>query len=309
MHIVKEFFKDIGNRAVKIAFLFFANLFPYLPLWFIRGLSVAVFVPAYLVVGYLMGQQLRFTRHIRIAFGDDIAPRNARKMARRALYELLITSLEIVHYYHPRNIDELLANVPIEGVEKIPRALKEGKGAIGAAAHLGSFQLMAIRLSKEDFKFSFLVKDPKNPHFAKSWYEYMDTIPVTRINFVERVVAAKGVFRALKRGDFVMMVADEFKRRGGVEVSFFGKPTMLAAGPAAIALKTGAPMLPINIFRGKKSTYRVVVDDPIEFSPTGDTDEDIRRYSQLRTDIMERYVREYPHELLWTHDRWKKRRT
>ena len=196
----------------------------------------------------------------------------------------------------------------IEGIEKVHRALEGGRGVIGIAAHLGNFQLMAVRLSKEEFDFSFLVKDPKNPRFARAWYEYMDTIPVNRINFTNRVAAAKGAFRALGRGNFVMMVADEFKRRGGVEVSFFGKTTMLAAGPAAIALKTGAPMLPINIFRGKKSTYRVVVDDQIDFTSTGDVEKDIQRYTQLRTDIMERYVREYPHELLWTHDRWKKRR-
>ena len=304
----RGFFQDLGDRVATIAFRFFAEVFPYLPLWFIRGLSTVMFALAYPVAGYLLGLERRFSRHIRIAFGDDITPRDSRKLARRALYELLITSLEINHYYHPRNTDELLKNVPIEGLEKIHRALEEGKGAIGAAAHLGNFQLMAIRLSKEGFDFSFLVKDPKNPRFARAWYAYMDTIPVTYINFVNRVTAAKGAFRALGRGDFVMMVADEFKRRGGAEVSFFGKTTLLAAGPAAIALKTGAPMLPINIFRGKKSTYRVVVDDPIEFSPTGDTEKDIQRYSQLRTDVMERYVREYPHELLWTHDRWKKRR-
>ena len=306
--MARDFFQDLGDRAAAIAFLFFANVLPRTPLWVIRGASMVMFVLLYPVAGYLLGLERRFARHIKIAFEDDIDARTARKLARRALYELLITNLEINHYYHPRNIDALLANVPVEGLEKIPRALKEVKGAIGAAAHLGNFQLMAIRLSKEAFNFSFLVKDPKSPRFTKAWYEYMDTIPVNRINFTNRVAAAKGAFRALSRGDFMMMVADEFKRRGGVEVSFFGKATMLAAGPAAIAVKTGAPMLPINIFRGKKSTYRVVVDDPIEFVPTGDVDEDIRRYSQLRTDIMERYVREYPHELLWTHDRWKKRR-
>jgi len=304
----RGFFQDLGDRAATIAFLFFANVIPRTPLWVIRGVSAVMFVLIYPVAGYLLGLERRFARHIRIAFEDDITRRDSRKLARRALYELLIANLEINHYYHPRNIESLLENVTIEGLEKIPRALEGGKGAIGAAAHLGNFQLMAVRLSKEAFNFSFLVKDPKSPRFARAWYAYMDTIPVNRINFTNRVAAAKGAFRALGRGDFVMMVADEFKRRGGVEVTFFGKSTLLAAGPAAIALKTGAPMLPINIFRGKKSTYRVVVDDPIEFSPTGDTEKDIQGYSQLRTDVMERYVREYPHELLWTHDRWKKRR-
>ncbi|MBN1881360.1 MAG: lysophospholipid acyltransferase family protein [Deltaproteobacteria bacterium] len=306
--MARGFVSDLGDRLAAIAFCFFAEVIPYTPLWLIRGVSVVMFVLMYPVAGYLLGLERRFARHIRIAFEEDLTPRDSRRLARRALYELLIDSLEINHYYHPRNIDELLRNVPVEGLEKIHRALEGGRGAVGAAAHLGNFQLLAIRLSKEEFNFSFLVKDPKNPHFAKAWYKYMDTIPVNRINFVSRVSAAKGAFRALGRGDFVMMVADEFKRRGGVEVNFFGKTTMLAAGPAAIALKTGAPMLPINIFRGKKSCYRVVVDDQIEFAPTGDVEKDIRNYSQLRTDIMERYVREYPHELLWTHDRWKKRR-
>ena len=117
----RGFFQDLGDRAVTIAFLFFANVVPRTPLVVIRGVSAAMFVLIYPVAGYLLGLERRFARHIRIAFEDDISRRDARKLARKALYELLISNLEINHYYHPRNIDDLLENVTVEGLEKIPR--------------------------------------------------------------------------------------------------------------------------------------------------------------------------------------------
>ena len=84
--MARVFFSDLGDRLAAIAFLFFANVLPRMPLWAIRGVAVVMFVLMYPVTGYLLGLERRFARHIRIAFEDDINARDARKLARRALY-------------------------------------------------------------------------------------------------------------------------------------------------------------------------------------------------------------------------------
>jgi KDO2-lipid IV(A) lauroyltransferase len=82
--------------------------------------------------------------------------------------------------------------------------------------------------------------------------------------------AATALLRALKENRAVCLLSDRVVgEASGVEVSFFGEPAMLPAGPATLALRSGAPVVPGAIYFGKAaSSHRVVFRPPIEF-PTG----------------------------------------
>jgi KDO2-lipid IV(A) lauroyltransferase len=166
---------------------------------------------------------------------------------------------------------------------------------------------MGVRLALEDINFWFLVKDPKTRALTEAWYRYMDRINLKKINFSDRSEAIKGVTRVLRQSGFIMMLADEYKKNG-IKVDFFGKPTYMAAGPAVISLRTGAALLPMFIIRESKSRYKIIFDKPIEFHPTGDKNKDIEDLTQMRTDLLEKYVRKYPDQWLWLHSRWGKKK-
>ncbi|MEJ2068433.1 MAG: acyltransferase, partial [Deltaproteobacteria bacterium] len=76
---------------------------------------------------------------------------------------------------------------------------------------------------------------------------------------------------------------------------------------AVISLRTGAKMLPMFIVREKESRYTLYIEDPIDYAPTGDREEDVKALTQLRTRVLERYVSKYPGQWLWLHSHWKKR--
>ena len=82
--------------------------------------------------------------------------------------------------------------------------------------------------------------------------------------------AAATLLRALKEKHVVCLLSDRLVgQASGVEVSFFGEGAMLPAGPATLALRSGAPVLPGAIYFGKgASSHRVVFRPPIEL-PTG----------------------------------------
>lgn len=290
-------------------FIFMVEVMPILPLKLIRFISWLIFGFTYPFV-VVFGLKRRFVKNISLAFGEERTKKEISAIARQAVYIQIIGVMEVTHYFHPKRREELLEKVKVVGLEKVDKARGakgKGMGAIGLTAHLGNFQLMGVRLGAEkDLNFWFLVKDPRVTALTNAWYRYMEKIDLNRLNFTERTDVAKKVIDTLKKNAFVMFVADEYKRRG-IEAEFFGKETRMAAGPAVISLRTGAKMLPMFIVREKESRYTLYIEDPIDYAPTGDREEDVKALTQLRTRVLERYVSKYPGQWLWLHSHWKKR--
>ena len=60
--------------------------------------------------------------------------------------------------------------------------------------------------------------------------------------------AGRATLQALKRNEIVCLLSDRNIGGGGVEVEFFGERTALPGGPATLALRTGAPILPVAVY-------------------------------------------------------------
>ena len=91
-------------------------------------------------------------------------------------------------------------------------------------------------------------------------------------------------------------------------MEFFGKLASTPRGAAVFALRTGAPVflgwtlsLP-----GSPQRYRSTFQ-PVDFTPTGDAEEDILRFTELYARLLEERIREAPEQYFWQHRRWKTR--
>ena len=81
-------------------------------------------------------------------------------------------------------------------------------------------------------------------------------------------------------------------------------PASTTSAIAALALRTGAPIIPVFALPMPRGRYRLVYEPPVE--PPGPDDPDpVRTYTQRCTDVLEEYVRRYPHLWLWMHRRWR----
>ena len=116
---------------------------------------------------------------------------------------------------------------------------------------------------------------------------------------------ARRMLRRLRGNEIICIIADEYKRHGGVTVPFFGHPVPTAPGPALLALRTGAALLPLFVVRQPDDTHRVIIDPPLEHAPTGDRDADVRALTALFTGRIEHYIRSYPDQWWWLNRRWK----
>jgi len=282
--------------------LFGVHTLPFLPLLIVRLIAKCWFLLLY-PIAIVTGLIKRYERNIDKAFQEEIRPGESRRIARRTLYNWLMNVFEILHFYHRRRYKDIVNWVDIEGLEKINQAKKDGMGVVGVTAHFGNFALMVLRLAQEDVDLSFLFKELKPALLGSLMTEYMQKIDLNPIvtNIIDK--PSQQALRDVENSGFVVFVADEFKRNTGVEIDFFGMPTRQALGPAVVSLKTGAPMIPLFVVR-ERGRFRVIIEDPIEFEPTGDTDKDLVTITQKRMAVIERYIRRYPDEWLWVHSRW-----
>jgi len=91
----------------------------------------------------------------------------------------------------------------------------------------------------------------------------------------------RGVIRALRAGRLACLVCDRDLTGGGLEVRLFGARAVMPGGPATIALKTGAPLLPCSVYHDRRpGHWRAVVHPPLAPEPTGDTRKDALALTQ-----------------------------
>ncbi|MFC1888943.1 lysophospholipid acyltransferase family protein [Thermodesulfobacteriota bacterium] len=296
----------IVEQVVPAITWFMEKTLPFTPLPVIRLSVWCLFLVLYPIAVW-SGLVRRYEKNIDIAFQKNKPRAEVRRIARRTLYSWLMNVFEIVHFYHPRNYNDVKRIITIEGLEKINRAKKGGGGVIGITAHFGNFPLMILRLNHENINMSYLFKKIKPDYLASQIIDASHRLNMNPIitDYVDR--PSRAALDNIQKGGFVIFVADEFKKTTGVEVEFFDRPTRQAVGPSVISLKTGAPIIPLFIIREKKGRFIIRVEDPIEYSLIGDTSKDIEIITQKRMEIIEKYIRKYPDQWLWIHSRWIER--
>jgi len=89
-----------------------------------------------------------------------------------------------------------------------------------------------------------------------------------------------------------------------VTVDFFNRPAATTSALAALALRTGAPLVPAFALPLPRGRYRMVYEHPIELPAAGAADP-VREVTQRCTDVLEMYVRRHPQLWLWMHRRWR----
>jgi KDO2-lipid IV(A) lauroyltransferase len=89
-----------------------------------------------------------------------------------------------------------------------------------------------------------------------------------------------------------------------VRVDFFGRPAATTSALAALALRTGAAVIPVFALPLPDGRYRFVYERPVD-PPPEDSPEAVQEFTQRCTDVLEMYVRRHPDLWLWMHRRWR----
>src|SRR5688500_11323573 len=108
---------------------------------------------------------------------------------------------------------------------------------------------------------------------------------------------------ASNRG-IALLIDQHLHTSDAVYVDFFNRPAATTSALAALALRTGAPVVPVFALPSPGGRFRMVYEHAVA-PPHSDDPEAVREFTQRCTDVLEMYVRRYPHLWLWMHRRWR----
>ncbi len=172
------------------------------------------------------------------------------------------------------------------GYRHILDALDAGNGAIIALAHLGGWEWAGRWIADRGHPITVVVERIDPPELFEWFVELRSRLGMYVVPLGPG--AGTAVVRALRDNHVVCLLSDRDLTGDGPEVEFFGERTTLPAGPAAMALRTGAPILPTGVyFTPRVDGHYGFVRPPMTVERSG---------GRLRDDIA-RITQDVAHEL------------
>jgi lauroyl/myristoyl acyltransferase len=190
---------------------------------------------------------------------------------------------------------EIRRRLRIEGREHIDTALAAGRGAIFASPHIGNWDAGGAWLAASGYEATAVVERLRPAELYERFAVYRRALGLELLPLDDGSETLRGVIRALRAGRLACLVCDRDLTGGGLEVRLFGAPALMPGGPASIALRTGAPLLPCSVYHDRRpGHWRAVVHPPLEPEPTGDTRKDTIALTQRLAGEFERLIAAAP---------------
>ncbi|MFV0317785.1 MAG: phosphatidylinositol mannoside acyltransferase [Microthrixaceae bacterium] len=197
--------------------------------------------------------------------------------------------------------DDIRRGINVDGFEYIEGALEGGVAPILALPHLGGWEWAARWLtSVKGLAVAAVVEEIEPPEMYE-WF--LDVRRKAGLHVIPLSEGATGVTAAIADGEIMCLLCDRDISGGGVEVEFFGEITTLPGGPALIALRTGAPLLPTAVYFAGRRCHGVV-SPPLDTTRRGRLREDVSRVTQDLAHTLERQIRRAPHQWHLLQPNW-----
>ncbi len=224
-----------------------------------------------------------------------------RAMARRTFkhFGRLLTTLLKFSTMTPEQMRE---RVEFAGEERVEAAHALGRGVLLFTGHFGYWEINALVHALRLPPLAVLARALDNPHLNALLERVRG---VTGNSVIYRRGAVRRVLRVLgANGAIAMLIDQHMQSADAVMVEFFDRPVSTTSALAAIALRTGAPVIPVFALPLPGGRFRMTYEHPVP-PPAGDDPDGLREFTQRCTDVLEMYVRRYPELWLWMHRRWR----
>ena len=192
----------------------------------------------------------------------------------------------------------------VEGLDHARAALAAGRGALIFSAHYGHWEAGAYAMGLLGVPFAVIARPLDNPALDRRLVELRAG---TGNAVIPKRRAVRETMKALARGSGVAILIDQDARDDGVFVPFFGRLASTTPTLALLALRTGAPVIPVFARVNADGTISISIEPAVPVDAGPDRDADVVRITAACTAVVERWVRKDPEQWLWMHRRWKTR--
>ena len=265
-------------------------------LWLGRGLGR---------LGFYLDKKHReiVLNNLKTAFGQEKSPDEINLIAKKVFENLGMNLMEFFRLPWLK-IEDLEGYVEPEGFENLRKAYEKGKGVIILTGHFGNWEMVGVFYALMGYPFDVVVRDLDNP-VMDAFVRWVRARSGNRI--ISKNRSMRGLIRTLSKGGMAAILLDQnVNWSEGVFVYFFDRLACTNKGTALLAMASGAVVIPTFIVRdGRK--HRVIIGEEISIKNTGNRAADQLANTALFTKIIEDFVRKYPEQWFWLHQRWKSR--
>jgi KDO2-lipid IV(A) lauroyltransferase len=252
-------------------------------------------------LGYGIGWMLSFVapgrlrmaeRHQRRVQGPDA---DVRKAARRVFGHYGRYWAE-VFWMTPRRRDRVLKRTILDNIEILHAAVASDRGLVLALPHTGNWEAAGLRAAAEGARVLAVAEALPNERIVE-WF--------TRMRYmmdIDIVIARKGgrvtrdLMARLQSGGTIALLSDRDLKGRGIPVTLFGEKTTMPAGPAAMADRADADLIPVGVYFRRGAGHRFVMHPPIEIPDLPDRDERIRIGTERLGAVLEEIIRARPEQ-------------
>jgi lauroyl/myristoyl acyltransferase len=238
-------------------------------------------------------RRLIVERNLQRIYGGQLSPVRLRRLVDQ-------TFAAYARYYADTariptlSVSALDAGFSYEGLDHIEAARASGIGPILALPHLGSWEWAGMWMARVPKIPVTVVVEPIGHKELRDWMVgYREELGMNVLELGPE--ATPRLVEAISQRHVICLVCDRDIAGNGVEVEFFGERTTLPAGPAMLALRTGAPLLPTAVYNRGDLNHAVCMP-PLPVERKGRFREDVSRVSQDIAHALEELIRAAPQQ-------------
>ena len=182
----------------------------------------------------------------------------------------------------------------LKGEPIIQKALARGKGVILLSAHIGNWEFGGAMMRLSDYPLA-VVALPHNTSATNTLVNRLrEEKGIHVIEVDESPFSSIAILNHLRQNGVVAMVGDRDFFGNGKQIEFFGKKIRFPIGPVAIALASGAAVIPAFVLKQPDGRYFGILEDEIPLSKNGNRKDMIEKNLVKIARVFETYIRRYP---------------
>jgi KDO2-lipid IV(A) lauroyltransferase len=235
----------------------------------------------------------------------DASTRQLRELSRKSMRSYLRYWCEAFRL-PDLTPEQIVGRHRCKGEENLTAALQAGRGAILTLPHMGNWDHAGAWVTLTHAPLTTVAERLKPEALYERFLTYrralgMEVLPLS---------GEGGPFRTLleraRSGALICLIGDRDLTDNGVPVTFFGATTKMPAGPAALAIASGAPLIPCTLWFGPGVTWTWIHEE-VPVPALGTKAEKVAAMTQACASVYERGIAEHPQDWhmlqrLWVED-------
>lgn len=294
--------KSVKKRALEwlgyVILRFFGGLAGILPVPVLEKLGAAA---GRLVFKLSKKHRLIALQSLNVCFGSEWNEEKRRAVAVGG-FENIGKNMLLFLKLPSVSPETLVRDAKIVGEEHLKEAFRKGKGVLVLSAHFGNWELAAATMAARGYPVYEMVRHISNPRVNAYVME------IRNRNNVHSVLRAREstmeYVRLMRENKALILATDQNAADRGVPAKFFGVETPTFIGWITLARRTGAAALP-GYCAYENGQFCIFFEKVLDISIEDNLQKTYRVNAERVNAIIEKYIRRYPEQWFWLHNRWR----